>query len=59
VARFEALRAETPPGSRVVSLADGPGGTRVATVQALRRDGVIVEFFLNVRQEGTAWKIER
>ena len=59
VARFEAVRAETPPDSRVVSLADGRGGARIATVQAVRRDGVIVEFFLELRQEGTVWKVER
>ena len=57
--RFEEVRADTPADSRVVSLANAPDGTRVATVQALRRDGVIIEFFLKVRQEGTGWKVER
>ena len=59
VDRFQEVRAETPADSRVVSLASGPDGTRVATVQALRRDGVVIEFFLKVRQEGTGWKVER
>ena len=57
--RFKAIRAETPPDSRVVLLANGPDGTRVATVQARRRDGVIIESSLKLRQEGTAWKVER
>jgi hypothetical protein len=57
--RFEDIRAETPPDSRVVALADGPDGTRVATVQAVRRDGVILEFFLRIHQEGVLWKIDR
>jgi hypothetical protein len=57
--RFSGLRAETPPDSRVVALANGPGDTRVATVQAVRRDGIIVEFFLSIRQEDNIWKIER
>jgi hypothetical protein len=59
VERFKQVRAETPPDSRVVSLASGPDDTRVATVQAVRRDGIIIEFFLNIRQEDTIWKIER
>jgi hypothetical protein len=59
VDRFNEVRAETPPDSRVVSLANGPDGTRVSTVHAVRRDGIIIEFFVNVRQEGTVWKIER
>jgi hypothetical protein len=42
-----------------VALADGPDGTRVATVQAVRRDGVILEFFLRIHQEGVLWKIDR
>jgi hypothetical protein len=58
-ARFEEVRAETPPDSRVVSLSDDPDGSRVATVQAVRHDGVIVEFFLRVRREGTGWRVER
>ena len=57
--RFKDVRSETPVDSRVVSLADGPNGTKVATVQAKRRDGVITEFFLTLRQEGTGWKVER
>ena len=57
--RFKALRAETPVDSRVVLLADGPNGTRIATVNARRRDGVITESFLKLRQEGTTWKVER
>ena len=57
--RFKEVRAETPVDSRVVSLTDGPNGTRIATVQAKRRDGVITEFFLTLRQEGTAWRVER
>ena len=57
--RYKAIRAETPADSRVVSLADGPDGTRIATVQARRRDGVIIESFLKLRQEGAAWKVER
>jgi hypothetical protein len=57
--RFQDVRADTPSDSRVVSLASGPDGTAVATVQAMRRDGVVIEFSLKVRQVGTAWKIER
>jgi hypothetical protein len=57
--RFKGVRAETPPDSRVVLLATGPNDTRIATVQARRRDGVITEFFLTLHQQGTAWKVER
>ena len=57
--RFTAIRAETPADSRVVSLAEGPDGTFVATVQGLRRDGIILESSLTLRREGTAWKVER
>ena len=58
-ARFEEVRAETPADSRVVSLTDGPDGSRVATVQAVRGDGVIIESFLRLRHEGTGWRVER
>ena len=57
--RFEAVRAETPADSRLVALAEGPEDTRVATVQAARRDGVIVEFSLKLRRTGTVWKVDR
>ena len=57
--RFKALRAETPPDSRVVLIDERPDGTRVATVNARRRDGVIIESFLTLRQEGATWKVER
>ena len=57
--RYNEIRAETPADSRVVALVTAPDGSRVATVQALRRDGVIVESFLKIRQEGTGWKVER
>ena len=57
--RFKTIRAETPVDSRVVSLAEGPDGTYVATVQGRRRDGVIIESSLTLRREGTAWKVER
>lgn len=58
-ARFEEIRAETPAGSRVVSLADRPDGSRTATVQGVRRDGVIIELSFTLRQEGGSWKVER
>ena len=57
--RFTNVRAETPPDSRVVALVNGPDDTRIATVQSVRRDGVVVEFFLKLRLEGAVWKIER
>lgn len=57
--RFEAVRAETPRDSRVVLLTSAADGSYVATVHSVRRDGVIVEFFLKVRQEATRWKVER
>ena len=57
--RFNLIRAETPVDSRVVSLVTAPDGSRIATVQALRRDGVITEFFLKLRQEGSDWRVER
>ena len=57
--RYKEVRAETPADSRVVLLADGPNGTRIATVQATRRDGVIIESFVTLRQEGRSWKVER
>ena len=57
--RFKEVRAETPPDSRVVALVTGPNDTRIATVQSVRRDGVILESFLKLRLEGAVWKIER
>jgi hypothetical protein len=57
--RFKAIRAETPPDSRVVALVNGQDDTRIATVHSVRRDGVIVESFLKLRLEGGVWKIER
>jgi hypothetical protein len=57
--RFDEVRAETPADSRVVSLADGPDGTRIATIHALRRDGVVIESFLRLRREGAVWKVDR
>ena len=57
--RYNELRAETPADSRVISLAEGPDGTHIATVQGLRRDGIVIESSLKLRREGTAWKVER
>ena len=57
--RYKEIRAETPADSRVVMLARGPDDTRVATVQSTRRDGVVLESFLKLRQEGSVWKVER
>lgn len=57
--RFNEIRADTPTGSRVVAVADGPDSTRVATVHAFRGDGVVLESFLTLRREGGAWKVER
>ena len=57
--RYSDLRAETPADSRVISLAEGPDGTHIATVQGLRRDGILIESSLKLRREGTAWKVER
>ena len=31
----------------------------IATVQARRRDGVIIESFVTLRQQGTDWKVDR
>jgi hypothetical protein len=53
------LVTETPADGRVVLLAHGPNDTRIVTVNTRRRDGVIIEFFLKLRQEGTSWKVER
>ena len=58
-ARYNEIRAETPVASRIVMLAKGPNDTHIATVQSTRRDGVVLEDFLKLRQEGTAWKVER
>ena len=58
-ARYNEIRAETPAGSRIVMLTSGPDDTRIATVQSTRRDGVVLEDFPKLRQEGTAWKVER
>ena len=57
--RYKEVRAETPSDSRVVLLTKRPDGAYVATVQARRRDGVLLESTLTLRQEGTAWKVER
>ena len=57
--RYNELRAETPPDSQVITLIERPDGTHVATVQGKRRDGVIIESAVKVRQEGGAWKVER
>lgn len=57
--RFEEVRDEMPPDSRVVSLTEGPDGTYVATVQGKRRDGVIIEFSVKVLREGPGWRIDR
>lgn len=57
--RFNEIRGETPADSRVVSLAPARDGSWIATVQAVRRDGVITESFLTIRQEANDWKVER
>ena len=58
-ALFKEIQAETPADSRVVSLTEGPGDTRIATIQGKRRDGVIIESVVKIRREGTSWKVER
>lgn len=58
--RFQEIRGDTPADTRVVSLIEGADdGTRIATLQGKRRDGVIVESVVKLRREGTAWKVER
>ena len=57
--RYNELRSETPPDSQVITLIERPDGTHVATLQGKRRDGVIIESIVTVRQEGGAWKIDR
>ena len=53
------VRERTSPLSQVVTLIERPDGTHIATVQGKRRDGVIIESVVKVRQEGGAWKVER
>jgi hypothetical protein len=53
--RLAQLRAETPPDSRVVDLRQ-TGETAVATVQG-HRDGIVLEFTLNLVRENGVWKI--
>jgi len=57
--RYNELRAETPADSHVITLIERPDGTHVATVQGKRRDGVIIESVVKVRQEGGSWKVDR
>ena len=57
--QYNEIRGETPADSRVVTLVEGPDGVHIATVQGKRRDGVIIESVVKVRQEGGAWKVDR
>jgi hypothetical protein len=58
--RFAELRAETPPDSRVVSLARPTSATAIATVDGTRTgDGVVIESNIELALIDGTWKITR